>query len=67
MGRLLLGADPKYQIPFEGVQHHAGDDSRHEAKVAVAIVRDFSERLQRGGWPHPPAGMARTLHMGVGR
>lgn len=68
MGRLLLGVDPKYQIPFEGVQHHAGDDSRHEAKTIVSIVRSFVTALMfpslpGGGWPHPPAGKDRSLEL----
>jgi hypothetical protein len=68
MGRLLLGVDPKYQIPFEGVQHHAGDDSRHEAKAIVSIVRSFVTALMfpslpGGGWDHPPAGKDRSLEL----
>ncbi|MGL5225806.1 MAG: 3'-5' exonuclease [Aeromonas sp.] len=39
LGRLLRGVDPKYDIPFIGAPHHAGDDSRHEAKVISAAVR----------------------------
>lgn len=41
LGRLLVGRDPKYQIPFEGVAHHSLHDSRHEAKVINAIVGDL--------------------------
>lgn len=68
MGRLLLGVDPKYQIPFEGVQHHAGDDSRHEAKSIVSIVRSFVTALMfpslpSGGWDHPPVGKDRSLEL----
>ncbi|MGL5480368.1 MAG: 3'-5' exonuclease [Aeromonas veronii] len=68
MGRLLLGVDPKYQIPFEGVQHHAGDDSRHEAKTIVSIVRSFVTGLMfpslpPSGWPHPPVGKDRSLEL----
>lgn len=64
MGRLLLRVDPKYQIPFEGVQHHAGDDARHEAKTIVSIVRSFVTALifpslSSDAWSHPPAGKAR--------
>ena len=69
MGRLLLGVDPKYQIPFEGVQHHAGDDSRHEAKTIVSIVRSFVTGLMfpslpPSGWPHLPAGKERAPALG---
>lgn len=73
MGRLLLGVDPKYQIPFEGVQHHAGDDSRHEAKTIVSIVRSFVTALMfpsrtGGGWAHQPTGKERPLEFeGVGK
>lgn len=42
LGRLLVGRDPKYQIRFEGVQHHALHDSRHEAKVTSVIVCDLA-------------------------
>lgn len=38
LGRLLLGVDPKYDLEFEGVQHHALDDARHEAKVLVSVI-----------------------------
>lgn len=67
MGRLLLGVDPKYQIPFEGVPHHAGDDSRHEAKAIVSIVRSFRGSLVVGSWSYPPAGKDKSLELGVGQ
>lgn len=48
MGRVLLGIDPKYQLPFEGVRHHALHDARHEAAYLIAILKVFRERLAGG-------------------
>ncbi|WP_323936214.1 3'-5' exonuclease [Aeromonas veronii] len=48
MGRVLLGIDPKYQLPFEGVRHHALHDARHEAAYLIAILKAFRERLAGG-------------------
>lgn len=48
MGRVLLGIDPKYQLPFEGVRHHALHDARHEAAYLIAILKAFRERLVGG-------------------
>ncbi|UJQ36158.1 3'-5' exoribonuclease [Aeromonas caviae] len=48
MGRALLGIDPKYQLPFEGVRHHALHDARHEAAYLIAILKAFRERLAGG-------------------
>lgn len=45
MGRQLLGIDPKNQLPFEGVRHHALHDARHEAAYLIAILQAFQERL----------------------
>ncbi|WP_421205406.1 3'-5' exonuclease [Aeromonas enteropelogenes] len=47
MGRVLLGIDPKYQLPFEGIHHHALHDARHEAAYLIAILKAF--RLQLAG------------------
>ncbi|WP_018694229.1 3'-5' exonuclease [Algicola sagamiensis] len=41
LGRLILGIDPKYDIPFEGTKHHALHDARHEAKVLLNIFHAF--------------------------
>lgn len=49
MGRALLGIDPKYQLPFDGVRHHALHDARHEATYLIAILKAFRERLAGGG------------------
>lgn len=48
MGRVLLGIDPKYQLPFEGGRHHALHDARHEAAYLIAILKAFRERLAGG-------------------
>lgn len=48
MGRVLLGVDPKYQLPFEGVRHHALHDARHEAAYLIAIMKAFRERIAVG-------------------
>ncbi|MFM5431429.1 3'-5' exonuclease [Aeromonas veronii] len=48
MGRVLLGIDPKYQLPFDGVRHHALHDARHEAAYLIAILKAFRERLAGG-------------------
>ncbi|HFQ5182576.1 TPA: 3'-5' exonuclease [Vibrio vulnificus] len=37
MGRLLLGIDPKYDLEFEGVRHHALYDALHEARYLLAV------------------------------
>lgn len=49
MGRVLLGIDPKYQLPFEGSRHIALHDARHEAAYLIAILKAFRERLDGGG------------------
>ncbi|EFP9527554.1 3'-5' exoribonuclease [Shigella sonnei] len=41
MGRLLLDIDPKYTVPFHGVQHHALDDARHEAETLQVVIDKF--------------------------
>lgn len=38
MGRQLLDIDPKYDLQFEGIQHHALHDARHEAKYLLHIM-----------------------------
>lgn len=48
MGRVLLGVDPKYQLPFDGVRHHALHDARHEAAYLIAILKAFRERIAGG-------------------
>ncbi|MFR9719059.1 3'-5' exonuclease [Aeromonas diversa] len=45
MGRQLLGIDPKYQLPFDGVRHHALHDARHEATYLIAILQAFKDSL----------------------
>ncbi|MEN9531946.1 MAG: hypothetical protein RIQ83_1170 [Pseudomonadota bacterium] len=47
MGRQLLGIDPKYQLPFEGVRHHALHDARHEAAYLLDIMASFKRGLVR--------------------
>jgi inhibitor of KinA sporulation pathway (predicted exonuclease) len=37
IGRQLRGANPKKDLPFEGVQHNALDDAKHQAKYVSAI------------------------------
>ncbi|EPS0409735.1 3'-5' exonuclease [Shigella sonnei] len=46
MGRLLLDIDPKYTVPFHGVQHHALDDARHEAETLQVVIDRFSGALR---------------------
>lgn len=48
MGRVLLGVDPKYQLPFDGVRHHALHDARHEAAYLIAILKAFRDRIAGG-------------------
>ncbi|MFM5440155.1 3'-5' exonuclease [Aeromonas enteropelogenes] len=48
MGRVLLGVDPKYQLLFDGVRHHALHDARHEAAYLIAILKAFRERIAGG-------------------
>lgn len=45
MGRVLLGIDPKYQRPFEGIRHHALHDARHEAAYLIDILAGFKREL----------------------
>ncbi|MBQ4675563.1 3'-5' exoribonuclease [Aeromonas hydrophila] len=45
MGRVLLGIDPKYQRPFEGIRHHALHDARHEAAYLIDILACFKREL----------------------
>lgn len=45
MGRQLLGIDPKYDLPFEGAQHHALHDARHEAKYLLHIMSAFKKAI----------------------
>lgn len=42
MGRALLGIDPKYSLPFTGIQHHALDDAKHESEYLAFIFRAFN-------------------------
>jgi hypothetical protein len=49
LGRLALGIDPKYDIPFDGVVHNALDDCRHEFKYAAAIVKSLLSAIKGGG------------------
>lgn len=48
MGRQLLDIDPKYQLPFEGIRHHALHDARHEAAYLIVILKAFSQQLAGG-------------------
>lgn len=48
MGRVLLGIDPKYQLPFEGSRHIALHDARHEAAYLIDILKAFRERIAGG-------------------
>lgn len=43
MGRKLLDIDPKYDLQFEGIQHHALHDARHEAKYLLHIMGAFKK------------------------
>ncbi|TNI81191.1 hypothetical protein CF116_09400 [Aeromonas veronii] len=45
MGRLLLDIDPKFQIEFEGIRHHALHDARHEATYLISILRPFKQAI----------------------
>jgi len=45
MGRKLLGIDPKYDLSFEGIQHHALHDARHEAKYLLHIMGAFKKAI----------------------
>lgn len=49
MGRLLLDIDPKFQIEFEGIRHHALHDARHEAAYLISILRSFKQAIGKGG------------------
>lgn len=50
MGRVILGIDPKGQFEFEGIQHHALDDARHEAKQIHYIFESFVQLKERLHW-----------------
>lgn len=39
LGRVLRGANPKRDLPFEGVQHNAVDDAKHQVKYVSAIYQ----------------------------
>ena len=45
MGRKLLDIDPKYDLQFEGIQHHALHDARHEAKYLLHIMGAFKKAI----------------------
>lgn len=45
MGRLLLDIDPKFQIEFDGIRHHALHDARHEAAYLISILRSFKQAI----------------------
>jgi hypothetical protein len=45
-GRELLDIDPKKDLPFEGVQHRALDDARHEAKILIEVLKAFKGALK---------------------
>jgi len=44
LGRALLGSDPKYQLPFKGIQHHALDDASHEADYLLSLWQGLIEQ-----------------------
>lgn len=48
MGRQLLDIDPKYDLQFEGIQHHALHDARHEAKYLLHIMGAFKKAIAGG-------------------
>ena len=41
LGRTLLGIDPKYDLTFDGIKHHALDDAIHEGKYLHRIISEF--------------------------
>lgn len=45
MGRKLLDIDPKYDLQFDGIQHHALHDARHEAKYLLHIMGAFKKAI----------------------
>ena len=45
MGRQLLDIDPKYDLPFVGVRHHALHDARHEAAYLLHIMGAFKKAV----------------------
>lgn len=45
MGRMLLDIDPKFQIEFDGIRHHALHDARHEAAYLISILRSFKQAI----------------------
>ena len=49
MGRKLLDIDPKYDLQFEGIQHHALHDARHEAKYLLHIMGAFKKAIAGEG------------------
>ncbi|MNJ07612.1 hypothetical protein D3C77_17120 [compost metagenome] len=46
---ILLGIDPKYQLPFEGTRHHALHDVRHEEAYLITIMAAFNRGLGAHG------------------
>lgn len=42
LGRELLGFDPKKDMPFDGTQHSALDDAKHQARYVSAIYQKLS-------------------------
>ncbi|MCW7555541.1 3'-5' exoribonuclease [Endozoicomonas gorgoniicola] len=44
LGRSILDFDPKRDMPFEGVRHHALDDAKHQARY----VSEIYQRLKSG-------------------
>ena len=43
MGRMMLKIDPKYDLPFKGIKHHALDDAIHEAETLISILGSFAD------------------------
>lgn len=41
LGRVILGVDPKLELEFEGIEHHALDDARHESKYLLSVFKSF--------------------------
>jgi hypothetical protein len=47
MGRMLLGDDPKYNLPAPKIKHHALYDAIHEADYLTAIFKSFINVVEK--------------------
>ena len=45
LGRQLRGENPKRDLPFDGIQHNAVDDAKHQAKYVSAIWQALSKKI----------------------